>query len=56
MVFKYMDILGEIIFSYVAERLYISYAVAESYKYSDNPEECHYVAMKRVARYFRQDP
>ena len=55
MVFKYRDILGEIIFAYVAEILYISYTVAEISKFSDNPEECHYVAIKKVVRYLRKN-
>ena len=55
MVFKYRDILGEIIFAYVPEIPYISYTVAEISKFSDNPEECHYVAIKKVVRYLRKN-
>ena len=36
--FKYIDILDEIIFAYVAGRPYISYVVAELSKFADNPE------------------
>ena len=53
--FKYREILSEIIFAYVAGKPDISYAVEELSKFADNLAECHYVAIKRVVSYLRQD-
>ena len=49
--FKYRDILGEIIFSYVSGRPDISYVVVELYKFAENTAKCHYVEINRMVRY-----
>ena len=56
MVFKYIEILGEIIFTYVAERPNISHVVAEISNFVVNPEECPYFSINIVVRRFIQDP
>ena len=56
MLFKYREIIREIIFVFGSGRSDISYAVIEISHFSYNPEECHYVAINRVVRYLRQDP
>ena len=54
--FKYRDILGEIIFSYVSGRPDISYVVVELYKFAENTAKCHYVEINRMVRYQRKYP
>ena len=34
----------------------IFYVVSELPKFADNSAECHYLAIKRVVRYLRQEP
>ena len=54
--FKYREIIGEMIFSYVVVRYNMFYAMAELSKFVENNEECRYVEIKFVTRYLKQYP
>ena len=49
--FGYRKAIGELLYAYVLCRLDIGYAMAELSKFSQNPDRCHYNAVKRVFRY-----
>ena len=50
-----MESLGEIICDYVVARTDKSYSVAKLSRFSDNPDNFHYLAIKRVVRYLSQE-
>jgi hypothetical protein len=54
MKFGYRAGIGELIYAYVTCRPDIGYAVAELAKFSSNPAEDHYAAVRRVFKYLRQ--
>ena len=55
MAFKYKYVLGGIIFSYIAVRPDIYFVMKKLSKFSENPAKYHFVAIKTVVSYFRQD-
>jgi hypothetical protein len=54
MPFSYRAALGELIYAYVTCRPDIGYAIALLAKYSNNPAEIHFEAVKDVYRYLRR--
>ena len=51
--FSYRNLLGELIYAYVICRVDIGFAVCFLARFSANPHDEHYVALKGVAKYLR---
>ena len=49
--FKYRNVLGELVYAYVICRLDIGYAVCFLARFSSNPHNDHYLALKHVCKY-----
>jgi hypothetical protein len=51
--FSYSQVLGDLTYAYVVERVDISYAVTLLARYSSTPNRIHYLALKRLCKYLR---
>ena len=54
MKFPYRGLLGELLYAYVTARPDLGYSVTTLSKFATNPDEVHYIALKRLAIYLRQ--
>jgi hypothetical protein len=54
MKFSYRQLLGELIYAYILVRVDIGFAVCFLARFSSNPHQEHYTALKNIARYLRR--
>jgi hypothetical protein len=54
MKFGYRQLLGELIYAYILVRVDIGFAVCFLARFSQNPHQEHYTALKNIARYLRR--